>query len=139
MENLIYNDGKVIIFPITKDELRILSQSFVDFMVAINLNYGCQKYDKPEKIIEKIEFLEKNPENPERNTFWMILKIDERKIVGHLCLTENKDGKIGFETYLADGYDEKIMKRAILLLADYEKECNVKIDYETNDFSKGMV
>ena len=60
MENLIYNDGKVIVFPISGEELEILSVSKQEFAKHINVNYVCEDFEPVEKLKQRAQFLKQN-------------------------------------------------------------------------------
>ena len=135
MENLIYGDNKVVIFPIDGEELQLLTVSKEKFVQKINVNYFCDEFEPLTDLQQRANFLINNPKDWEKNAYWVIVKIDERAIVGYMVLTENTEtGKIEVKNYLSKGYDEQIIKRANLLLKEYENECNVTIVF--NDYKE---
>ena len=103
MDNLIYNDGKALIFPLTKEEKLLFESSSVDFAKYINLNVFCElkKYD------EQVEI-------------WAIVKIEQRAIVGYATKQEE---------VVSLFVDDETKPRAKKMFEQYEKEFNIKLDY----------
>ena len=103
MDNLIYNDGKVLIFPLTKEEKLLFENSCVDFAKYINLNVFCElnKYD------EEVEI-------------WTIVKIEQRAIVGYAT---KQNELVSFFV------DEDTKMRAKKMFEQYEQEFNIKLDF----------
>ena len=131
MENLIYNDGKVIVFPISGEELEILSVSKQDFSKHININYICEDFEPAEKLRARAQFLKQNQDNLASNNYWVIAKIDERAIVGYIVLTKDENTQIiSLQNYLSKNYSEEVLMRANILLKMYEQEFNLHINFE---------
>lgn len=138
MENLIYNDGKVIVFPISGEELEILSVSKQQFSQHININYVCEDFEPAENLKQRAEFLKSHQDNFENNTYWVVVKIDERAIVGYMVLWQDKKTKIiSLKNYLSEKYSEQIMMRANILLKMYEQEHNLNINFEQYNMLNG--
>ena len=131
MENLIYNDGKVIVFPISGEELEILSVSKQDSSKHININYICEDFEPAEKLKSRALFLKQNQDNLATNNYWVIAKIDERAIVGYIVLTKDENTQIiSLQNFLSKNYPEEILMRANILLKMYEQEFNLHINFE---------
>ena len=138
MENLIYNDGKVIVFPISGEELEILSVSKQQFAQHININYVCEDFEPIANLKQRAEFLKNNKDNFENNTYWVVVKIDERAIVGYMVLWQDEKTKtISLKNYLSAKYSEQIMMRANILLKMYEQEHNLNINFEQYNMLNG--
>ena len=138
MENLIYNDGKVIVFPISGEELEILSVSKQQFSQHININYICEDFEPTENLKQRADFLKNNKDNFQNNTYWVVVKIDERAIVGYMVLWQDEQTKIiSLKNYLSEKYSEQIMMRANILLKMYEQENNLNINFEQYNMLNG--
>lgn len=138
MENLIYNDGKVIVFPISGEELEILSVSKQQFSHHININYICEDFEPTENLKQRAEFLKLNQDNFANNTYWVVVKIDERAIVGYMVLWQDELTKtISLKNFLSAKYSEQIMMRANILLKMYEQEHNLNINFEQYNMLNG--
>ena len=138
MENLIYNDGKVIVFPISGEELEILSVSKQDFSKHININSLCEDFEPAEKLKNRAKFLKQNQDNLATNNYWVIAKIDERAIVGYIVLTKDEKSQIiNLQNYLSKNYSEEILMRANILLKMYEQENNLNINFEQYNMLNG--
>lgn len=131
MENLIYNDGKVIVFPISGEELEILSVSKQEFAKHINVNYVCEDFEPVENLKQRAQFLKQNQDDLATNNYWVIAKIDERAIVGYIVLTKDEKSQIiNLQNYLSKNYSEEILMRANILLKMYEQEFDLHINFE---------
>lgn len=106
MEELIYNSGKVIIFPLKSDEINLFLSSEIDFAKYINLNVFCS--------LDNIE---------ENNSVWVIVKIAERAIVGYATLQNN------LVDFFVDKKYGEVVESAKSLFCLYEQEYNLKLDY----------
>ena len=121
-ENIILSDGKVIIFPLLKSELELLVLSTQQFSSYINLFYDFVA-PKNKYVKNCIKNIEKNQTNWFFYTIWVIVKIDEQKIIGNIFLNSKKNIKYEINS---NYFNQGLCTRAVALMCDFAKQKQIK-------------
>ena len=121
-ENIILSDGKVIIFPLLASELELLALSTQQFSSYINLFYD---FDAPKnKYIKNcLKNIQKNQTNWFFYTIWVIVKIDEQKIIGNIFINSKKQIKYEINK---NYFNQGLCTRAVTLMCDFAKQKQIK-------------
>lgn len=127
-----FDGSEVLIFPLTLEELELLKQDKDGFEKYINLEYCAEDTNDPEiqNIIEiQLKMLKNDQKNWIFHTFWVIVSLLNRKIVGTIDFknTPNKNGEVEIGYGIGTNFQNRgYATSAVELLTNFAKQNGIK-------------
>lgn len=114
----------VLVFPLSLQELELLNQNPVAFSAYINVWYDGDDFNSPvmqKAYQEQIKLLKDNESDWIWHTFWMIVSIKERTIVGSICFKNSpKNGSCEIGYGINPKYANRgITSKAVALICEW--------------------
>lgn len=122
----------ILIFPLQKEEIEMLNKDQQEFAKYINLSYEGVDFSEPnmQSVYQnQYKLLCKHPENWVFYTFWTIVSLSQRKIVGCVNFKDvpNNDGEAEIGFYVNQKHQNQgYATLAVELLCNYAKNNNIK-------------